>query len=85
MSKFTCSCGHIIDLVHSPTPEQLLMFPESTINDIAEGFGKGKMAEEPFYELVDKHAKRVLVCPQCDRLWIQQQLGQSYVAFKKEE
>ncbi len=71
MPKFTCSCGHVINLSGDTSAAELNLVPETNILEISELLAEGsKLSDEQFFNLIDKSKKIVYECPVCMRLHI---------------
>jgi hypothetical protein len=70
----------IIDLVHSPAPEEWLLVPELDVEVAAQ-----KKTEDAIFDALDQHALQVVRCPNCDRIWIQKERdSNAYEAYRPE-
>jgi hypothetical protein len=72
VAKFVCRCGHIIDLVRSPAPEEWILVPEADLDDVVAAANRKEQDADQLYAIIDRRGVDVVVCPVCDRLWVEQ-------------
>ncbi len=66
MPKVTCNCGHIMNLSTGYQSYELILVPESRIEEIGEKLDKFKhLNTEDFYDLIDEVRTAVYRCPSC--------------------
>lgn len=83
MPKFGCSCGHVINLVASPTPDEFVLLSEATIQDMIDCVIDGGAYKEDPSRKLDGPA--VIRCPRCARLWVEHATDPGrFEAFVKE-
>lgn len=85
MSKFTCRCGHIMNLSDGSNTYEYSFVSESKINKILWILNKhnNNINDDDFIEIIDSDRTRVLRCPQCRRFWLENEDG-SYNSYIKE-
>jgi hypothetical protein len=86
MPKFACRCGDVIDLVETPAPEELLLVPETAIEEIAEMVEEKKLLDsEAFYDVLDRDSLQVIRCPKCGRMHVQETRDSKvFISFARE-
>lgn len=84
MSKFACRCGYVMNLSSGWSSYELILIPESRIEEIAEMLDQpGHMGSEGFCKLVDEVSLAVYRCPSCGRVHIDDG-GGKFTSFVQE-
>lgn len=72
MSKFRCRCGFLMIFQTGIEPYDLELIPESSIDDIIEMIDENKTINpEEFLDKLGFNSLSVMRCPQCDRIWLE--------------
>ena len=74
MPKFECRCRFVFNLSNSPVEGEYLLVPDAAVSDLLDS---ELQASQNLVELFDSKARQVLLCPQCSRLWLQRDVGNS--------
>jgi hypothetical protein len=81
MPKVKCRCGYIFNLsIDSPFDYKLI--PENDILELIVEANKGPVNGDRIHELLSKNDKQVLICPQCQKLLVDESEG-IYTAYEK--
>lgn len=84
MSKFTCTCGWVLNLSNGWADSELLLLSEKIIDGVAERIESGQLdSSEGFYAAIDKAGVGVYRCPSCDRLHLETEAN-VFVSYVKE-
>jgi len=84
MPKFACRCGYVMNLSLGWSDCELSLVPEAIIEDIIIAIDKKNgISTEEFSEKIDSKSQGVLRCPQCERIWLENEDG-SYNSYIKE-
>ncbi|CAB3716375.1 hypothetical protein [Paraburkholderia rhynchosiae] len=85
MSKFTCRCGHIINLSGGTTDSEWTLVPEKTIDEIGDVLSEGKaLSDEGFYDTIVENGITTYRCPACGRLHLEEAGRNQFVTYVKE-
>jgi len=85
MPKFSCRCGHTVNLSKSDNTEERSLVSNLQIDKIAyELATKNSMTDDVFFELIDVGLVNVIFCSKCGRLYLEQSKG-SYVVYTVEK
>ena len=80
MPKMDCKCGYRFSLSRSPTEDEWLLVPERELEFME---GAQVVGSQAIDRIVDK-SLQVLRCPNCKRLWIQEEHdSNSYVEYTR--
>lgn len=84
MPKFACRCGYVMTLSLGCEEYELSLIPEENIEDLIVTLDQEKqLTADQFIEKIDSKRIKILRCPQCERLWLQNEDG-SYNSYIKE-
>ena len=84
MPKYSCHCGHVMNLSTGWSDFELTLIPQQNIENIGDALATpDKPTPEKFYEMVDAGSINVLRCPQCDRLHLKGEAG--YTTYVRQE
>ncbi|AWH89933.1 hypothetical protein [Limnobaculum parvum] len=84
MPKFACRCGCVMNLSTGWSDCELSLVPENIIEELIVSLDKENgLSAEQFVEKIDSKSIEVLRCPQCNRLWLENEDG-SYNSYIKE-
>ncbi|WP_321942732.1 hypothetical protein [Paraburkholderia tropica] len=85
MSKFTCKCGHVINLIASPNENEWRLIREGTLEDIVSALDEGKIINgEMFLDFLRGKEITVYRCPSCGRLHLEEAGRNKFVSYVKE-
>ena len=73
MPKFSCSCGHVVNLSSWHPDEEFALIPEKRIEKIGELLDEtSSLTIDQYYSLIDEVKTVVYRCPECGRLHIEE-------------
>jgi len=85
MAKFACRCGHVINLIVSPSESEWRLIPEETLENVGNALDEGKAVDgEYFYEMFRGKEITVYRCPSCGRLHLEEAGRNKFVTYVKE-
>lgn len=74
MSQFHCRCGFVMKFHTGVEEYDLSLVSNQTIEEIAISVeDKECITAEKFYEMIDSDLVNVMRCPNCHRLWLEQE------------
>nr|WP_318383629.1 hypothetical protein [uncultured Enterobacter sp.] len=85
MSKFACSCTYVMHLSSGDNTYEYAFVSEGKINEIigVSEQNNNYIDADDFIGIIDSNRTRVLRCPQCFRIWVQNDEG-TYHSYLKE-
>jgi hypothetical protein len=85
VAKFACKCGHVINLIVSPSEDEWRLIPEKTLEDLVDAIDERKVVDgEYFYEMLRGKEITVYRCPSCGRLHLEEAGRNKFVTYIKE-
>ncbi len=85
MAKFICACGHVINLIVSPSDNEWRLIKEATLEDIVSALDEGKITNgEMFLDFLRGKEVTVYRCPSCGRLHLEEAGRNKFVSYVKE-
>lgn len=83
MPKFGCKCGHVINLSEIPSAHEGVFISEESLHYLVEENGNlnSDILFDYFYEKGVKYIK----CSKCGRFYLNEDNGDDYFSYKKEE
>ncbi|WP_321871156.1 hypothetical protein [Burkholderia ubonensis] len=85
MAKFSCKCGHVINLIVSPSKDEWRLIPEKALEDIVDLLDGGQAIDgEAFYENLRGKEITVYRCPSCGRLHLEEAGRNKFVTYVRE-
>lgn len=87
MSKFRCRCGYEMVFRTEEEDYKLALVPEKNVGNIISVLNsKNGLTVDQFVDEFDSKRLRVFRCPQCDRLWVENEVrGGVFRSYIKEE
>ena len=87
MSKFRCRCGYVMVFQTGEESYDLALIPDTRIGDAAVAFEKRSPENvDEFLKILDSERLKVMRCPQCDRLWVENEVrGGLFYPYQKEK
>jgi hypothetical protein len=73
MSKFVCTCNHVMSLASWSENHEMLLVHESTIEEISSNLDN--MNYDKFDDILYRNSLSVLKCPKCKRIWVSSEEG----------
>ncbi|AKH62710.1 MULTISPECIES: hypothetical protein [Photorhabdus] len=85
MPKFTCKCGHVMNLSNEDNDYEYSFIAEKIINEIIWILetNNNVIDSDDFISKIDSKRTSVLTCHECGRFWLENE-GGSYNAYIKE-
>lgn len=71
MPKFWCRCGNVMNLSNGWSDSEQRLVKEALIEKIGKQIDDAKMDCEKFYDTISENSTRVLICPTCNRIWVE--------------
>ena len=85
MAKFICKCGHVINLIVSPSEAEWRLIPEKTLESVVDAVDEGKLVDgDYFYEMLRGKEITVYRCPSCGRLHLEEAGRNKFVTYIRE-
>lgn len=76
MSKFACRCGYVMKFHTGRENYDVNLIPSASLEDVGAILSEqGNLSFDAFYDIIEKNLVKVMNCPHCERLWIDQGEG----------
>lgn len=73
MPKYACRCGYVMNLSRGWAEYELMLVPETIVEELGEKMQSQAVSADEFYECMDKSSLTVYRCPQCKRLHVEEE------------
>jgi len=72
MPKLGCACGYIFDLSDIPCKDEYLIISDKRMMEAIEVYDNNPSTNgEEMYYLIREEEKRLYICPQCSRIYVE--------------